>query len=127
MPDNVVHFEQPDPILEPLGRYLQIWTELYTLADVESAILARRDSRHHASGLPDEVELEARRKLLDKERKRVEKSLGETKPTTLEGCAAALDVLALEAVDFHLGSCDWHAAVIENMAEALRSLCVSAQ
>jgi hypothetical protein len=77
--------------------------------------------------VPDGAEVEARRKLLDKERKRVEKSLGETKPTTLEGCAAALDVLALEAVNFHLGSCDWHAAVIENMAEALRSLCVSAQ
>ena len=59
MPDNVVHLEQCDPILEPLGRYLQIWTDLYTLADVESAILARRDSSHHASGLSDEGELEA--------------------------------------------------------------------
>ena len=85
-------------------------------------MLAESDSWHRASGLSDEDELEARRKLLDEERKRVEKSLGETKPTTLAGCIAALEVLALEAEDLHLGACDWHPAMIQNMAEALRSL-----
>jgi hypothetical protein len=100
-----------------------IWEELFAIADAGDALMAaRRNPSPRAAGLPDEAEIEARREALAGELAAAEERLSETRPTTLPGCIAALGALAVEADDLQLGSCDWHAAVIQNVVETLREL-----